>query len=376
MGSPASRYIHERADWPFYTWDGAILSEALAAVNFRRGALIAAMSAMGFERRQQTVLSVLVQDVQKSSEIEGERLPEVQIRSSVARRLGMDVAGLPPADRHVDGVVEMMLDATQRFDAPLDAERIFGWHAALFPTGRSGLQRIVVGAWRDDVHGPMQVVSGPVGREKVHYQAPPADRVEGEMARFLSWFESVSIDPVLKAALAHLWFVTIHPLDDGNGRVGRAIMDLALARADGTSQRFYSLSAQISNEKTAYYDVLEATQKGTMDVTPWIQWFLARLDAALNSAEGVLRLVRERQAFWDAHREAGLNERQIKVVNMLFEGFEGKLRREKYAKITKVADRTAARDLADLVEKGILRVEEGSGGRSTSYELTPASFAH
>jgi Fic family protein len=327
------------------------------------------MTTLGFNSRQEMVLSVLVQDVQKSSEIEGERLDALQVRSSIARRLGMNVAGLPQPDRHVEGVVEMMLDATQRFGSPLDANRIFAWHAALFPTGRSGMLKIAVGSWRNDDKGPMQVVSGPIGKEKVHYEAPSATRLDSEMRRFLVWFESSEIDPVLRAAIAHLWFITIHPLDDGNGRVGRAIMDMALSRADGTSQRFYSMSAQILAAKDSYYAVLERTQKGSLDVTDWIVWFLARLGAALQSAEGVLEIVRTRHRFWDAHFDADLNERQIKVIDLLLEGFHGKLRTEKYAKIAKCANRTALRDLTDLVEKGILMVESGTAGRNTSYVL-------
>ncbi|CAN5638991.1 Fic family protein [soil metagenome] len=362
------KYTHETAEWPYFRWDHATFSERLAAIHFRRGRLITTMATLGFEARQETMLSTLVQDVLKSSEIEGENLDAAQVRSSIARRLGIDVAGLPEADRYVDGVVEMTLDATQRFDAPLDAERIFGWHAALFPTGRSGMFKIVVGAWRDDANGPMQVVSGPMGKEKVHFEAPAAGRLEAEMDRFLHWFETASIDPVLRAAIAHLWFVTIHPLDDGNGRVGRAIMDMALARADGRPQRFYSMSAQIRKERNGYYDILEKTQKGAMDVTPWVQWFLGCLDKALISAEGVLDTVRAKQAFWDEHRDDGLNERQTKILNLLFEGFHGKLQTGKYAKIAKCSVPTAFRDLADLLARGILLHEEG-GGRNTSYRF-------
>ncbi len=353
-------YIHEQADWPSFRWDSDAFSENLSVVNFRRGALVLAMSTLGFEVRQQTVLSVLVQDVQKSSEIEGERLDEEQVRSSISLRLGIDAAGLPKADRDVDGVVEMMLDATQDFDARLDSERIFRWHTSLFP----GVHKITVGAWRT---GPMSVVSGPFGKEKTHFEAPPSDRVASEMGKFFEWFEAARIDPVLKAAIAHLWFVTIHPLDDGNGRIARAITDMALARGDKTSQRFYSMSAQILKERQSYYDTLEMTQRGNMDITPWIQWFLARLDAALDSAEGVLEIVKARQAFWDNHRDTAFNERQTRIINMLLEGFTGKLRTDKYAKIMRVANRTALRDLEELVAQGILRIE--GAGRSTSYEL-------
>lgn len=363
------RYTHESEDWPRYSWDYAAFATALSAIHFRRGALMTAMATLGFDVRQEAVLQVLVQDVTKSSEIEGERLDAEQVRSSIARRLGMEYAGLPAPARDVEGVVEMMLDATQRYAEPLDDERIFAWHAALFPTGRSGMFKIVVGGWRDDRDGPMQVVSGPMGRERVHFEAPAATRVPDEMAAFLHWFETEPLDPVVKAAVAHLWFVTIHPMDDGNGRIGRAIMDMALARADGDSQRFYSMTAQIHRDKEEYYDILERTQKRTLCITEWIVWFLGRLTAALESAEGVLHIVRRKQAFWDAHRDDGLNERQIKIVNMLFEGFHGKLQTSKYAKIAKCSNPTALRDLTDLVEKGVMLVDPSASGRSTSYVL-------
>lgn len=361
-------YAHLSEEWPRFRWDHTAFDAMLAAVHLRRGALVTAMATLGFEVRQETVLQMLVQDVTKSSEIEGELLDALQVRSSIARKLGMEYGGLPVPTRAVDGVVEMMLDATQHYDRTLDAERIFGWHAALFPTGRSGFHKIVVGAWRDDAEGPMQVVSGPEGKQEVHFEAPAAERVPLEMDRFLDWFETQSMDPVLKAAIAHLWFVTIHPMDDGNGRIGRAIMDMALARADGTSQRFYSMSTQIHKDRPSYYNVLERTQKGSLDVTAWIVWFLERLDAALQSAEGVLQIVRRKQMFWDAHRDDTFNERQVKVINMLFEGFQGKLQTSKYAKLTKSSNDTALRDLTDLVQRGVL-VREDAGGRSTSYTL-------
>jgi Fic family protein len=365
----APRYTHQSEGWPHYTWDYGAFAVDLSAIHFRRGALMTAMATLGFDVRQNAVLQVLVQDVTKSSEIEGEKLDAEQVRSSIARRLGMKYAGLPAPARDVEGVVEMMLDATQRYAEPLDDERIFGWHAALFPTGRSGMFKIVVGAWRDDRDGPMQVVSGPIGREKVHFEAPAAERVPAEMAEFLRWFETEPLDPVVKAAVAHLWFVTIHPMDDGNGRIGRAIMDMALARADHDSQRFYSMTAQIHRNKDEYYDILERTQKRTLDVTEWIGWFLGCLAAALDSAEGALHIVRRKQAFWDAHRDDGLNERQIKIVNMLFEGFHGKLHTSKYAKIAKCSNSTALRDLNELVVKRVLAVDPSASGRSTSYIL-------
>lgn len=327
------------------------------------------MAGLGFKARQQTVLSVLVSDVTKSSEIEGELLNVAQVRSSIARRLGIDYAGLPEPDRNVDGVVQMMLDATQEFEAPLTEERILAWHAALFPTGYSGLYKIKVGAWRDDADGPMQVVSGPIGKETVHFEAPAADRLPVEMGRFLTWFENERVDDVLRAAVGHLWFVTIHPLDDGNGRVGRAIMDMALARADKTGERFYSMSEQIHKKKNDYYDVLERTQRSlSLDASDWITWFLDRMSDALDSAEGVLQVVRNKNAFWEKFADSGLNDRQAKVVNMLLEGnFVGLLHRSKYAKLTKTSEPTAYRDLDDLVKKGVLRVE--GVGKGTRYHL-------
>ncbi|WP_419756151.1 Fic family protein [Brevundimonas sp.] len=289
-------YIHERADWPNLTWDDSTLAQPLAAVRHRQGRLIGRMEALGFSLREEAVLRTLTEDVLKSSEIEGEVLDREQVRSSIARRLGMDVVGLVPADRDVEGVVEMMLDATQNYAQPLTAERLFGWHAALFPTGRSGMSRINVGAWRTTEGDPMQVVSGPIGRERVHYEAPAADRLDGEMMAFQHWFESATPDPVLKAGVAHLWFVTNHPFDDGNGRIARAIADLALARAEGTAQRFYSMSAQIRAERKAYYEMLEATQKGDLDITPWLLWFIACLDRAFDGASTILASVMRKAA--------------------------------------------------------------------------------
>lgn len=291
-------YTHLTAEWPQYRWDPHAFAAELADVHLRRGALRVAMATLGFNARQEAVLGVLVEDVTRSSEIEGEHLDEAQVRSSVARRLGMEHAGLPTPARDVEGVVEMTLDATQRFDVPLDDERIFGWHAALFPAGRNGMAKIVTGAYRDDRDGPMRVVSGPEGQERVHFEAPAAERLPREMGRFLRWFERERMDPVVKAAVAHLWFVAIHPMEDGNGRIGRAIMDMALARADRGRQRFYSITAQIHEDRKAYYAELKRASRGSMEVTPWIAWFLERLDAALTSSEGVLRIVRRKQAFW------------------------------------------------------------------------------
>jgi len=327
------------------------------------------MEALGFKVREETVLRTLTEDVLKSSEIEGEKLGADQVRSSVARRLGLDIGGLKAADRHVEGVVEMMLDATQQYDQPLTQERLFGWHASLFPTGRSGMHRIGAGAWRDDSAAPMQVVSGPVGRERVHFEAPAAARLDEEMRRFLEWFNSeVAREPVLKAALAHLWFVTIHPFDDGNGRIARAIADMALARSEGSSQRFFSMSAQIREERADYYRILEQTQRGTMDVTAWMEWFLGCLTRAIEAAQSTFSAVIARARQWDTLRDVSLNERQRLVVNRLLEGFEGKLTTSKWAALTRCSTDTALRDIQQLVEKGVL-VRNPAGGRSTSYSL-------
>lgn len=327
------------------------------------------MEALGFALRTEASLVTLTEDVVKSSEIEGERLDRDQVRSSIARRLGIDIGALTPAERDVEGVVEMMLDATQRYVEPLTAERLFGWHAALFPTGRSGMHRIIVGAWRDDRTGPMQVVSGPVGRERVHYEAPSADRLAREMGTFVDWFNhEVSLDPVLKAGVAHLWFVTIHPFDDGNGRIARAIADMALARSERSVQRFYSMSAQIRAEREGYYDILEATQKGELDVTRWLEWFLRCLGRAIDGAETTLATVMAKARFWEARAGQSFNERQRLVLNRLLDGFEGKLSSSKWAALAKCSQDTALRDIDDLVRRGVLARGAG-GGRSTSYSL-------
>lgn len=362
-------YIHEREDWPTFRWSDEHLATKLGAVRHRQGRLIGRMGSLGFSMRSEAVLATLTEDVLKSSEIEGEHLDKDQVRSSIARRLGMDIGGLVPADRNVEGVVEMMLDATQNYGAPLTADRLFAWHAAMFPTGRSGMGRITAGAWRRDEDGPMQVVSGPIGRERVHYEAPSAATLDREMKAFIDWFEAdAAMDPVLKAGIAHLWFVTIHPFDDGNGRIARAIADLALARSEGTAQRFYSMSAQIRVERNAYYDQLEATQKANLDTTPWLEWFLDCLDRAFDGAEDALSAVLEKARFWERHAAAALNERQRNMINRLLNDFEGKLNTSKWAKIAKTSKDTALRDIQDLVEKSILTRDEG-GGRSTSYSL-------
>jgi Fic family protein len=367
-------YIHERPDWPAFNWDQGRLADRLASVRHRQGRLIGRMEGLGFQLREEAVLRTLTEEVIKSSEIEGERLDKEQVRSSIARWLGMDIAGLIPADRHVEGIVEMMIDATQNFAAPLNADRLFAWHAALFPTGRSGMSRITVGAWRTEAAGPMQVVSGPIGREHVHFQAPSAARIDDEMSGFIDWFESSAdpADPVLKAAAAHLWFVTIHPFEDGNGRIARAIADLALARSERTAQRFYSMSAQIRIERSAYYATLEKTQKGSLDITEWLDWFLGCLDRAFDGAETILASVLQKARFWDARSGESFNERQRILINRLFDGFEGKLTSSKWAKIAKCSQDTALRDIDDLLRRNVL-VKDAGGGRSTSYSLNPSA---
>ncbi len=370
-----TEYIYDHPDWPGLHWDFERLARPLAEVRHQQGRLIGHMEGLGFPLQQEAVLETLTEDVVKSSEIEGEKLAAGQVRSSLARRLGMDIGGVAQVDRHVEGVVEMMLDATRHYDQPLTAERLFGWHASLFPTGRSGMARIRVGSWRDDAAGPMRVVSGPLGREHVHFEAPAAPKLEREMKVFLDWFNKDDAtsqnDAVLEAGLAHLWFVTIHPFDDGNGRIGRAIADLMLARSERSQQRFYSMSAQIRQERTAYYDILERTQNGTMDVTPWMEWFLACLGRAIDGAQATLAAVLAKARFWQALGAVPINERQRLMLNRLLDGFEGKLTTSKWAKIAKCSSDTALRDILDLVQRGIL-VRNPEGGRSTSYAIAEA----
>ena len=362
-------YIHERADWPLFRWDQEELTNQLAAVRHRQGRLLGRMDGLGFRSREEAVLSTLTQDVLKSSGIEGEILDMEQVRSSLARRLGMDIGAIILADRHVEGVVELMLDASQNYEESLTEERLFGWHAALFPTGRSAMRRIRVGDWRDDGSGPLQVVSGPIGKERVHFQAPAANRLPSEISRFLEWFNGpVTNDPVLNAAQAHLWFVTLHPFDDGNGRIARAIADLALARSEWSPKRFYSMSAQIRLERSDYYDILEQTQKGSLDITAWMRWFLGCLDRAFDGAETTLAVVLQKARFWESRAGESFNARQRKIVNRLLDGFDGKLTSSKWAKIAKCSQDTAGRDINDLVNRGVL-AKDPAGGRSTSYTL-------
>jgi len=369
-------YIHHLKSWPGFHWNHGQVAELLASVRMEQGRLLGRMEHLGFPLRQEAQLATLTEDVVKSSEIEGEKLNEEAVRSSVARRLGMDAGGLDKIDRNIDGVVEMMLDATRHFDKPLTAERLFGWHASLFPTGRSGIKRITVGGWRNDAIGPMQVVSGAVGREHVHFEAPAAKRLEKEMKAFLNWFNLVNEkDWVVKSSLAHLWFVTVHPFDDGNGRIARAIADLALARSENSSQRFYSMSAQIRRERSAYYDHLEQAQRGTtetkqgtMDITNWMSWYLGCLGRAIGGAQTTLAAVLAKARLWERVAPLGLNERQRLVLNRLLEGFEGKLTTSKWAKLAKCSQDTATRDIQSLIAKGVLK-RNAEGGRSTSYAV-------
>jgi Fic family protein len=363
------RYIWQMPDWPHFTFDAAALAEPLAQVHRAQGVLAGRMAELGLAQRDQATLQVLTQEVITTSAIEGERLDLDAVRSSVARRLGLDIGALAPSDRHVDGVVDVVLDATRNFDQALTPERLFGWHAALFPTGYSGRTRITVAAWRLDAAGPMQVVSGAVGREKVHFQAPPAATLPEQTQAFFDWFETALVgDALIKAGLAHLWLVTLHPFDDGNGRLSRAVGDMALARAEGTSQRFYSFSAQIQRERKGYYDHLEGTQKGPLDVTPWLAWFLGCLLRAVQGADATLAGVLDKAQFWQRWAGTPMNERQTLVLNRVLDGMEGKLSNAKWAAIGKCSADTALRDINDLLARGVLRRLEG-GGRSTGYAL-------
>lgn len=372
MNSGDCKYIWQASDWPNFRYDLARLAGLLAEVSRAQGLLLGRLADVGMGLREQANLAALTEDVVKTSAIEGERLDAASVRSSIARRLGVDIGALSPVDRHVEGVVDMVLDATANCAAPVTRERLFGWHAALFPTGYSGLSRIKVGGWRDDAHGPMQVVSGPVGRQRVHFEAPPAGCLEGEMQRFLDWVNAESgKPPLIKAGLAHLWFVTLHPFDDGNGRIARAIGDLMLARADGSPRRFYSLSAQIQRERQAYYGILERTQKGTLDVTNWLAWFLDTLHRAVDQAQHTLDAVLIKARFWQRFAGTPLNARQVKLLNRLLDGFAGKLTSSKWAAIATCSPDTALRDINELVALGILK-KSSAGGRSTSYDLNEA----
>ncbi len=368
-----ARYIYEHKQWPEFTWDERQISVILGKVRHLQGKLFGQMAGLGFSIKAERLLSTLTLDVLKSSEIEGEILNYEQVRSSIAKRLGLDYAGIAHVDRNVEGVVEMMLDATQRYDRPLDQTRILGWHAALFPTGWSGMHQITIGRYRD---GEMQVVSGPMGKERIHFQAPSPDTVKEEMDVFLAWFnEESKIDGVLKAAIAHFWFIIIHPFDDGNGRIARAMSDMLLARSEDSPERFYSLSNQILSEKKGYYAILQKVQHSSGDITAWLEWFLNCMYTSLVTTDEALQRVLQKADFWDEHKESVLNSRQRLMLNKLLDGFDGKLKSSKWAKIAKCSADTALRDIKDLIEKGILEQEE-SGGRSTNYNLIPKWRKH
>jgi Fic family protein len=371
-----NRYLHELENWPAFEWDRRQISGRLAAVRLEQGKLLGRMHHLGFPLQQEAVLATLTEDVLKSSEIEGENLNEQMVRSSIARRLGMDIGGLERIDRNVEGVVEMMLDATRNYDKALTLDRMFGWHASLFPAGRSGLKRIRsglkrirTGRWRDDAEGPMQVVSGPLGREHVHFEAPAARRLPREMKSFLQWFNGSSEkDWIVKSSIAHFRFVTIHPFDDGNGRIARAIADMGLARSEGSAQRFYSMSAQIRRERRSYYDHLEKAQRGGLDITNWMMWFVDCLGHAIEGAQATLSTVLFKARFWDYVAPLSLNERQRLMLNRILDGFEGKLTTSKWAKLAKCSQDTATRDINTLVNQGVL-ARSAEGGRSTSYSI-------
>jgi len=361
-----AKYIYQFESWPHFTWNEQGIQVILGKVRHLQGKLLGQMSVLGFSQKEETFLSTLTLDVLKSSEIEGEKLNYEQVRSSIARRLGIEYAGMIYSDRNVDGVVEMMLDATQNYTQAVDEERLFGWHAALFPSGRSGIHKIDQGCYR---HGEMQVVSGAMGKERIHYQAPPSNQVKHEMDVFLNWFNNdIKIDLVLKAAIAHFWFIIIHPFDDGNGRIARAISDLLLARSDDSPQRFYSLSNQILVERKAYYEVLQKVQHSNGDITEWLIWFLDCLYKAIDSTGETVNNILHKAEFWDKHKETNLNSRQQLIINKLLDGFDGKLNSSKWSKIAKCSSDTALRDIQDLIKKDILK-KETAGGRSTNYEL-------
>ena len=361
-----TKYIYQYENWPNFSWDDKSINVVFGEVKLLQGKIIGLMNTLGFSAREEAALTALTMDVVKSSEIEGELLNYEQVRSSIARRLGINAAGLVPSSRHIEGVVEMMLDATQRYNLPLTEERLFAWHAALFPTGYSGLEQIEVGKYR---RGEMRIVSGAIGREKIHYEAVEAKLVKAEMDRFLAWFnQDQSLDLVIKAAIAHFYFIIIHPFDDGNGRIARAMTDMLLARAEGSSERFYSMSSQVLLERKRYYEVLQRVQYSTGDITEWLDWFLHCLKNAMLATEDATQRILRKAEFWTLHENTAINERQRIILNKLFDGFEGKLQTSKWAKITKVSSDTALRDIKDLVEKNILK-ESKEGGRNTNYEL-------
>jgi Fic family protein len=362
------KYIHERPEWPRFRYDETKLLPLVAEVRHRQGRLIGKMAGLGFQQRAEASLSNLTAEIIKSNAIEGNFLDVDEVRSSIARRLGMDAGGVTLASRDVESAVEMMLDATRGFASALTRERLFGWHACLFPSGRSGMRKIGVGRWRTQESAPMQVVSGPIGKERIHFEAPSAERLQGEMDAFLEWFRGLGEEPVIRAGMAHFWFVTIHPFEDGNGRIARAIAEMALAQADGFPERYYNMSSRIESERRDYYTVLERCQKGGLDITDWLEWFLGCLGRALDDAEKNIASALRRAGFRDRLRHHELNARQSKVIDLLIEGFSGKLTSSKYAKIAKCSADTALRDIKQLLDSGLLE-KDAAGGRSTAYLL-------
>lgn len=362
-------YIHERKNWPDFFWDQSQLTDLLAEVRYLQGRLLGRMESLGFRLREEASLRTLMQDVIKTSEIEGEKLDTEQVRSSIAKRLGMNHLSMSSVDRNVEGIVEVMFDATRNFKSALTKDRLFAWHTALFPMDKTSLRQITVGRWRTKSSGTMQVLSGPIGREKIHFEAPKYNRLNKEMANFISWFNApAEHDLLIKSALAHFWFVTIHPFDDGNGRIARAIADMMLARSENSDQRFYSMSMQIQKERKSYYDILETCQKGSLDITIWLLWFLNCLKHAITAAESTLQTVLTKARFWTIHTNELFNERQRQIINLLLDGFYGKLTSSKWAKITKCSQDTALRDISDLLDRQIL-IKDAAGGRSTNYQL-------
>lgn len=362
-------YIYEIKNWPQFTWDHKYLSAKLEIVRLNQGKLIGKMEQLGFKTQEEAHLQALTEDLLKTNEIEGEILDRNQVRSSIARNLGLNIAGLIKTERNIDGLVEMMLDATQKYNLPLTTERLFGWHAALFPTSYSGINKIIVGDYRNDTNGPMQVISGPIGKSKIYFQAPPAKKIKKEMLQFLTWANNKKPeDSLIRAAIAHLWFITIHPFEDGNGRMARAIADLFLARSELSKQRYYSLSAQINLERKDYYSILEATQKGTLDITAWLDWFISCLNRAIENSETISSKVLKKVKFWESHSHFNFNERQKKILNRLFDGFEGKLTSTKWAIMCKCSQDTASRDIAELIQNKILKKNPGNG-KNTSYSI-------
>ena len=361
-------YIHQKKTWPHFIRDSDLHLLKISTIRHKQGQILGSLRTVGFDLKLETQLEILAQDIITSNAIEGNVIDPTEVRSSIAKRLGIQKAGLISTTHYMDGLVDMMIDATQNFHLPLSKDRLCGWHCCLFPTGRSGMYRITVGDWRTDQDGPMQVISGGMGREKIHFEAPQAHLLEEEMTRFIKWFNEADEEPIIKSAIAHLWFVTLHPFDDGNGRIARTLSDVLLSRSDQSPFRFYSMSAQIEKEKHEYYRQLEIAQRGTLEINAWIKWYLNCLDHALDSSKEILDSLFVRTLFWEVHREVVLNARQKKMIMILLDGFVGKLKSSKWAKMTKCSQDTALRDIKDLMEKGILKPEEG-GGRSQSYQL-------